>query len=104
MATNPADTAPSADWAAQAANSIDRLVDTARNKITNPALKLGRAVVYGLVIVLIALICAPLVAVASVRLLTVATGKVWIADFIIGGLFVAIGSFLWSKRSATVKP
>ena len=102
MAINTADPTTSPDWASQAADSIERLVDSARNKITHPALKLGRAVVFGLVILLIALVCAPLTAIALVRLLTIATGKVWIADLAIGGLFVLVGTLAWSKRSATV--
>lgn len=102
MNVNASSDSPDGDWAAQAANSIEKLVDLARQKVTNPALKLGRAVVFGLIIALVTVVCAPLVAIALVRVLAVATGRAWAADFIIGGLFICVGTFLWSKRSATV--
>jgi hypothetical protein len=93
-----------ADWAAQAADAVERAVDIARTKITNPALKLGRAVVYGTVIALLMLFVFPVLTIAAVRLLTIAFGRVWIADAAIGALFVLGGSWFWSKRSpATAK-
>ena len=93
-----------ADWAAQAADAVERVVDIARTKITNPALKLGRAVVYGTVILLVMFFVLPVLTIAAVRLLTNATGRVWIADAAIGALFVLIGSWFWSRRTpATAK-
>ena len=68
-------------------------------KTSGPAIGVARTVVFGLLGALLALIAAVVFLIGLVRLLDVVIPKdVWLVYLILGGLFVALGAFLWSKR------
>ena len=70
-----------------------------KGKTTGPALKVVRLVVYGLVLLVAASMLLILLIAGLVRLLDIAIpGDVWSAHLIIGGIFLVVGMFLWSKR------
>jgi hypothetical protein len=100
-------TAPPAgdDWAAQTADTIERIVGSVRAKTADPLEKVARAAVYGLVALIVGVAAAVLGAVALVRILDVAIpGGVWSAHALTGGIFTVAGMFLWRKRTVkTVK-
>jgi hypothetical protein len=90
------------DWAAQTADSIDRLITGVRDKTTGPVERIARVVVYGLVAGILGATCLVLLAITAVRVLDVVIpGEVWSADLLVGGIFVFLGALLW--RSRTVK-
>lgn len=97
--------APAKDWAAETADTIERLVGTVRAKTSGPLEKAARVLVYGLVALIVGLAAAVLGAVALVRVLDVALpGDVWAAHAVTGGIFTLGGLFLWRKRTVkTVK-
>ncbi|CAN5207742.1 hypothetical protein BH24ACT1_BH24ACT1_04170 [soil metagenome] len=101
----PSPPAPSKDWAAETADTIERLVGTARAKTSGPLETVARVLVYGLIALIVGLAAAVLVAVALVRALDLALpGEVWAAHGLTGGIFVLAGLFLWRKRTVkTVK-
>lgn len=101
----PATAPPSPDWAAQTADTIERLVASVRAKTADPLERVARTLVYGLVAAIVGLAALVLGAVALVRVLDVVLpGDVWSAHAVSGGIFVLVGLLLWRKRTVkTVK-
>jgi hypothetical protein len=99
--------APDGDWPAQAADTIERLVGTVRDKTTGPAITAARWVVYGTFALLVGLVVGVLLAIAFVRVLDVYLPDAWVgedhtwaAHLIVGLVFSVVGMLLWSRRSA----
>jgi hypothetical protein len=89
------------DWAVQAADTIENVVGTIRDKTTVPLTTAARAIVYGLLAMFAGATALVLFAIALVRLIDVVTGEgnVWIAHLIVGMVFVIPGFILWRKRT-----
>jgi hypothetical protein len=101
----PAAPAHGSEWPAQAADTIERVVGTVRDKTTAPALTIARAVVYGTFAALVGSASFVLLVVALVRGLNVALPDavfgeehMWAAYLIPGLLFVLVGAVLWRRR------
>jgi hypothetical protein len=89
------------EWAAQTAGTIERVVGSVRDRTAVPLERLARLLVYALLAAVLGVAAAVLMAILLVRVLDVAIpGGVWSAHLITGGIFVAAGLFLWSRRSA----
>jgi len=95
------------DWPAQAADTIERIVGSVRDKTTGPAITVVRGVVYGTFALLVGLMVAVLVAIAAVRALDAylpsavfGDEHVWAAHAVVGVVFTLAGMWLWSKRTA----
>jgi hypothetical protein len=86
------------DWPAQAADTIERVVGTVRDKTVVPAQRATRAVVYGLLAAFFLLTAIALLVIGAFRGLVILTGEVWGAYLICGGILVLGGAFLWSRR------
>jgi hypothetical protein len=93
------------DWAAQTADTIERVIGGVRGKTSEPIERVARLVVYGLVAGVVGVVALVLLIVGLVRVLDVyLPGEVWIPYAAIGGIFTLLGLFLWRKRSVkTVK-
>jgi hypothetical protein len=91
---------PVSDLSAQAADAIEQLVTTVRERTVTPARAVAKGVVYGLLVVLLVLPAVVLAAIAAFRLLTYIPGGVWVAYLILGGIFVVAGGFCWLRRGA----
>lgn len=88
-----------ADWHVRATDKIVSTVDQVRVKTSGPAIKVSRAVVFGLLGALMALIALIVLLIGLVRLLNILLPKdVWLVYLILGAVFSAAGAFLWSKR------
>lgn len=94
------------DWPAQAADTIERVVGTVRDKTTGPAITAGRWVVYGTFALLVGIAVLVLLAIAAVRLLDAylpdavfGEQHTWAAHLIVGLLFSIAGMWAWSKRT-----
>ena len=101
---------PQQDWPAQAADTIERVVGTVRDKTTGPAITAGRAVVYGLFAAIVGVAALVTAIIASVRLLDVylpdavfGESHIWAAYLLVGLAFTIGGAFAWSKRTAPVE-
>lgn len=95
------------DWPAQAADTIERVVGSVRDKTTGPAITVARWVVYGTFALVVGAMVGVLLAITGVRLLDVylpdawvGEDHTWVAHLLIGGLFTLVGAAAWTRRSA----
>src|SRR5687767_5337499 len=93
---------PEQDWTVQAADTVERVVGTVRDKTTVPITTVARVLVFGLLAGILGLAVAVLSTIALVRAVDVYTGRgdVWIAHGSIGGIFTLLGLFLLRKATA----
>ncbi|MHB1488700.1 MAG: hypothetical protein ACYCS7_02890 [Acidimicrobiales bacterium] len=92
------------DWPAKAADGIESVVAAVADRTVRPLNTLARGLVYGLVGGVMGQIAVVLVVISLLRLLNVWAfpNRVWASDLLIGAIFVAVGLFLWSKRTTTI--
>lgn len=105
--SDPSADSGSTDWPAQAADTIERVVGSVRDKTTGPAITAARWVVYGTFALLVGSVVAVLLAIAGVRALDVYLPDAWVgeehtwaAHLVVGAVFTLTGMTLWSRRSA----
>lgn len=96
---------PERDWAAQAADTIEQVVGSVRDKTTGPALTAARAVVYGTFALLVGTACLVVLIAGAVRLIdsylpdaVFGEDHMWATYLILGLVFVIVGAVLWRKR------
>ena len=88
------------DWTNDAADAIDRSIALVRERTVEPAQAITRVVVYGLLAGIILGPALVLSAIGAFRgLVLLEQGYVWAAWCTMGGIFVLVGAFLWSKRN-----
>lgn len=94
------------DWPAQAADTIERVVGSVRDKTTGPAITAARALVYGMFALLVGVMVAVLLAVGLVRFIDAylpssvfGDDHVWAAHGLVGLLFTLGGMLMWSHRT-----
>jgi hypothetical protein len=103
--TAPPPPSPGRDWTAEAADRIEAVVTTVREKTTVPIQKVGAAVVYGLVAAVLGTMALVLLVVGLFRLHVYLPfhpegRRVWVTDVALGAIFVVLGGLLWRKRTA----
>ena len=87
------------DWPQQATNRIVTVIDDVRIKTSGPAIRISRAIVYGLVAAVLSLVAFPLLLIGATRFLNWAVpGDVAYVYFIIGAVLCIAGLALWGKR------
>ena len=87
------------DWAVQAADTVERIVGTVRDRTTGPIAKVARVVVFGLLAAVVGTTAVTLLAIGSVRAINVYLPEdVWAAHLVVGGIFTLLGLLLWSRR------
>ncbi|HSL59391.1 MAG TPA: hypothetical protein VK866_16205 [Acidimicrobiales bacterium] len=91
-----------ADWPAQAADAVVRVVGQVRDRTVAPAYTIARGLVYGLLAAILATMALVLVLVALVRFIDVyLPGDVWSAYLLLGTILTIGGLVLWSQRRPT---
>jgi hypothetical protein len=98
---------PDDDWPSQAADTIERVVGTVRDRTTGPLLKIAKTIVYGTFAVLVGLAALVVAVIGAVRALNsylpdqvFGDEHMWAAYLIMGLIFVLAGGVLWSRRRA----
>ncbi|HEX3539250.1 MAG TPA: hypothetical protein VHT75_02295 [Acidimicrobiales bacterium] len=96
------------DWTTEAADRIESVVTSVRDKTTVPVRKIAAAVVYGLVAGLLGAVAFILLLVGVFRLHAYLPfhpegRRVWVSYAALGAIFVGAGGFLWRKRTAQPK-
>ena len=105
----PAGASSSSDWTAQAADTIESVVGTIRDKTVVPATTIARGVVYGLVAGVLGIVILVLFITLVVRLGVVylpgwfahRDGRsVWFTEAVLGGILTVAGLFFLRKANA----
>ena len=101
----PAATTPEADWPAQAADTIERVVGSVREKTTGPLLKASKGAVYGLFAGFVGLVVLVMAIVMGARLLNnylpdavFGDEHMWAVYLIIGLVFLVGAALTWPRR------
>ena len=101
---------PTRDWAVEAADRVVDVVDLVREKTTGPALKVGRWVVYGVVMLFILVPTLIGLMIGLVRLIDAfwnfvfeqsglaSYAPIWITYLTLGIIFIGAGLYAWTKR------
>jgi hypothetical protein len=87
------------DWTSDAADTVERVVGTVRDRTVGPAQTVARTIVYGLLAAFFTVTALLLGAIFVFRLLAIAL-PIWAAWLVLGGICVLAGGFCWSRRSA----
>lgn len=94
---------PTPDWPQQATETIVGMVDNVKYKTTEPATKVVRATVYGIVIAILGVPAVIMAVVGIVHLASQFTNSVlglgvWLVYLVLGLIFTIAGWVLWRKR------
>lgn len=105
MASGEEAAAGGQDWPADVADQIESVVLGVRDKTVRPLTTVARGLVFGVLVGIMAQVALVFVAIGVVRLLDIYAfpGRIWATYSVVGGIFVLIGSFLWSKRRSKAK-
>ena len=88
------------DWTTEATDVIERTVGLVRDKTVAPARAVTRGAVYGLLAALVAIPAIVLLTIGAFRgLVLIEQGYTWAAWVTLGGIFVILGAFCWTKRN-----
>ena len=96
-----------ADWASETAALIERTVANVRERTVDPAHRITRIIVFGLLGSFFVFTAMLIVCIVSFRALVAAYNELpaphdnaWMAWMTLGGICLLAGAFLWSKRKA----
>ena len=80
--------------------ALDHALDVVHDSVLRPLLMAGRAVAFGFIVLLMALVVVVALVIGSVRLLNVYlfSGKEWLSYAVIGALSLVTGLVLWRRR------
>ena len=93
---------PDPDWTVEAADRIEQLVETVREKTTGRLVSIARLLVFGLLAAFMGAMALILLLITAIRVLDIAIPRgVWIPYVVLGGILVLVGMLLLSKRTAT---
>jgi LPXTG-motif cell wall-anchored protein len=84
----------------RALQSFDHVLDIVHDKVLRPLLIAGRAVAFGFIVLLAALVLICVLVIAVIRLLNVYlfAGHEWITYAIVGAAFLLAGLVIWRRR------
>lgn len=85
------------DWASDAADTVEQVVSTVRDRTVEPAQAAARYIVYGLVAAVLVATALMMLAIAVFRLLNVVL-PVWASYLVLGGILVLGGVLCWALR------
>ncbi len=93
------------NWASEVTDQITSLVGTVRDKTTNNAIIAVRAIVFGLLGLILGLVLVTLLLIVLTRVIQAILSNwidwdtaVYVSYFIVGGLLTVTGAFFMTKR------
>jgi hypothetical protein len=91
-----------ADWTVELLDRLDHVIDLVRSNTTDRLVKVARLLVFGLIAAIVGSMAGVLALILLVRVLDILLPRgVWLPDVILGAIFLGLGLFLWSKRTAS---
>jgi uncharacterized membrane protein YedE/YeeE len=93
------------NWAADIADTIERVVATVRDRTTKPLVTASRSVVFGLLAAILGVLASVLLVIVATRLVQALLDiwfrhemSVYLSYLIVGGIICLLGMLLLSKR------
>jgi uncharacterized membrane protein len=93
------------NWAADLADTVERVVGTVRDKATKPAVHVTRGIVYGLIALFLGLTAVTLFLIGITRglqafldLFVTPERAVYLSYLIVGGILCLLGALFFRKR------
>ncbi|MCL4446328.1 MAG: hypothetical protein M1134_05605 [Actinobacteria bacterium] len=89
-------------WPAKAADAVDVVVATVNDRAIRPIILAARAIVFGIIVVVLLVLVSVLFSIAVLRILDVYVfaQRVWASYLVLGALFTGGGLVAWSRRKA----
>ena len=89
----------------RALDAVDAVVAVVNDKAVRPAVVVARAIVFGVIVLVVALTVVIFLSVGFVRLTTdyLFDHKVWISYLVLGAVFCAVGTFAYSRRGGVLR-
>jgi vacuolar-type H+-ATPase subunit I/STV1 len=89
------------DWTTDLLDRLDHYIDVVRSNTTDRLVKVARLLVFGLIAAILGLMAGVVALIALIRILDVVLPReVWLPYLLLGAIFLALGLFLWSKKTA----
>jgi hypothetical protein len=96
------------NWAAELADTVERVVGSVRDKTTRPIVKASRAIVFGLIAAMVGVVVVTLAVIGAMRavealldLWLTHARAVYVSYFVIGGILCLAGALFMRRRSPT---
>jgi hypothetical protein len=90
-----------ADWTTDLLDRLDHYIDVVRSNTTDRLVKVARVLVYGLVIAIMGTMVAIISLITLIRVLDIVLPReVWLPYVVLGAIFLILGLFAWSKKTA----
>lgn len=88
------------DWSAKATDAIVQQIDKVRDATVGPATKAAKGLVYGVVAIVLGILCTVMLVVGLIRGLDLLLPyQVWLPYLVLGVLFTVVGVVLWGRRT-----
>ncbi|MGI8807453.1 MAG: phage holin family protein [Acidimicrobiales bacterium] len=89
------------DWTSDLLDRLDHYIELVRSNTTDRLVKVARLLVYGLIAVIVGAMAGIVALIALIRILDVVLPReVWLPYVVLGAIFLTLGLFLWSKKTA----
>ena len=89
------------DWTTDLLDRLDHYIEVVRSNTTDRLVKVARLLVYGLIAVIAGAMAGVVALIAVIRILDVVLPReVWLPYVLLGAIFLGLGLFLWSKKTA----
>ena len=89
------------DWTTDLLDRLDHYIEVVRSNTTDRLVKVARLLVYGLIAAIVGTMAAVVALIAVIRILDVVLPReVWLPYVLLGAIFLGLGLFLWSKKTA----
>ena len=89
------------DWTTDLLDRLDHYIEVVRSNTTDRLVKVARLLVYGLIAAIAGTMAGVVALIALVRILDVVLPReVWLPYVLLGAIFLGLGLFLWSKKTA----
>ncbi len=90
-----------ADWTKDLLDRLDHYIDVVRSNTTDRLVQVARLLVFGLITAILGGMAGLVALIAAIRVLDIILPReVWLPYMILGAIFLGVGLFFWSKKTA----
>jgi vacuolar-type H+-ATPase subunit I/STV1 len=90
-----------ADWTKDLLDRLDHYIDVVRSNTTDRLVKVARVLVFGVIAMILGSMAGIIALITLIRLLDIVLPReVWLPYMVLGAIFLVIGMFAWSKKTA----